>query len=381
MTQNSTDTETETPLPTEVETLKLLLVEDDEDYVKLLRKYLQVADERVELHHAVNLADAIEYMTTDNPDVILLDLGLPDSNGFPTFTTLQQYAGNIPMVILTGSEDKTLGIKSVALGAQDYLIKQHISAPSLIRCLRYSVERKKSEESRVRLAAIEDFMSTLAHDLQIPILGAERIFEGLVSGIMGEVPPHLEPILMTLKDGNSKLLSLVKKLLDVYHYESQTLELELVELNIQELLETSLAELHAAIQEKSVRIEKVFAAEQKMVIGDRTALLKLFGSLLDNAIKSSESDGSISILTENRGKTVAITIRNFGDVIAPEDQSKLFQGFWHGIPGKSYVASTGMGLYLSNRIVRLHKGRIICESSTEEGTTFCITLPTVELKR
>jgi len=124
--------------------IKLLLVDDNAHDVFLTRRMLEKSG-RFHFHidHCSNLTDALNYLSSENPDVVLLDLGLPESHGFRTLEQVLEAAPNLPIVVFTGLSDEDLGIKAVQKGAQDYLVKGQANLDLLVRSLRYAIERKQ----------------------------------------------------------------------------------------------------------------------------------------------------------------------------------------------------------------------------------------------
>ena len=134
-------------LTTELDTVRILLVEDNEDDALLLRENL--SEDRCacfDLVHAGRLSTALERLAERDIDVVLLDLGLPDSQGLDSLKEINSKYQNVPIIVLTGLSDESLGIDAVRMGAQDYLVKGQVSQSLLIRAVRYSVERKRVEE-------------------------------------------------------------------------------------------------------------------------------------------------------------------------------------------------------------------------------------------
>jgi HD-GYP domain-containing protein (c-di-GMP phosphodiesterase class II) len=129
--------------------LKVLLIEDDPNYLDLLGAYLEdLPAARIEIESCVRLSQALERLGRPDSaiDVILLDLGLPDSQGFETFTRVHRQATNLPIVVLSGLDDEGLAIQALREGAQDYLVKGEVNGALLLRSLHYSVERMRIEQ-------------------------------------------------------------------------------------------------------------------------------------------------------------------------------------------------------------------------------------------
>lgn len=132
--------------------LRVLLIEDNPDDVLLLRDFLAKSPEQIEILHCERLAEALESLDNGQTEVdaVLLDLGLPDTQGLETFNQVRRQAPRIPIVVLTGMDDEELASQAVRAGAQDYLVKGKVNGQLLVRALYYAVERKKYEEALLR---------------------------------------------------------------------------------------------------------------------------------------------------------------------------------------------------------------------------------------
>jgi signal transduction histidine kinase len=181
-------------------------------------------------------------------------------------------------------------------------------------------------------------------------------------------------VLTNLFKSNKNQLHLVQKLLEIYKYEVGALAFEIAKVDVKAVI-LSCVESALSGLANAPAIEISFPEELPPVAGDTDALSRLFRNLVDNAIRFGRAKESIEIVAETVSQQVVVTIHNQGPAIPAEVRSNLFQKFWQGVPGKSYVAHTGLGLYLCHRIVTLHHGKISCRS-TEEGTTFTVKLPT-----
>ena len=135
----------------------VLLVEDNPlDYAALQRAFCDAPGQPIELTHVGTLADALAFIELRSVDLAMLDLGLPDSHGIETFVRLHMAAPSLPVLVLTSSRDEEdLGRKAVEQGAQDYLSKAEVSAPWLIRAVRYALERARLQRE-VRETQLRD---------------------------------------------------------------------------------------------------------------------------------------------------------------------------------------------------------------------------------
>jgi two-component system sensor histidine kinase UhpB len=143
--------------------LQLLLVEDEPDFAQLLKELLQVgAAPHYAITHASTLASALAELTRRTPDLILLDLSLPDQRGKNTYYTIHAAAPQVPVIVLSGSCDEDLALQTVRAGAQDYLMKSEFDVRVLHRAIRHACERKAIE---LRLRESEEFFRLISENV------------------------------------------------------------------------------------------------------------------------------------------------------------------------------------------------------------------------
>lgn len=122
--------------------IRLLLVEDNPGDVRLFAETIKEARAfQFELEHRDTIDKALAFLSASCPDMIVLDLGLPDGGGVDAIQRVQRAAPSVPLVVLTGLDDEAAAIEALHAGAQDYLIKGQMSTSLLIRALRYAFER------------------------------------------------------------------------------------------------------------------------------------------------------------------------------------------------------------------------------------------------
>src|SRR5438270_2283930 len=142
----------------QTELLQVLLVEDNVLDAKFITGLLRLPTATLQFQHVTRLGEALSHLESDRPDVILLDLNLEDSAGYQTFYRIQQAASGAAILVLSGSDDEELAIRTVREGAQDYLVKGSFDGRLLLRAILYAIERKRSEEalrqSEARVRAI-----------------------------------------------------------------------------------------------------------------------------------------------------------------------------------------------------------------------------------
>jgi len=152
--------------------LRLLIVEDDIVDRKLLARLLaQSSLSACEVRHANTLGAALDLLKDSSFDVVLLDLGLPDSQGMDSVRRVQSQAPYVPIIVLSGLDDEQTATQAVHIGVQDYLIKGQVDASLLVRSIRYALERKKAER---QLQATELRYRTIFENSAVAIMMADE---------------------------------------------------------------------------------------------------------------------------------------------------------------------------------------------------------------
>jgi diguanylate cyclase (GGDEF)-like protein len=156
------------------EVVRVMLVEDHEGDRRLVEEMLRDAEEAAILTSCTRLEDAMDPVRRGLADLVLLDLSLPDSFGVDGVRRLRAAAPDIPVVVLSGMNDKQVALEAVQAGAQDYLSKDNVDADTLTKAMRYAVERQRSERRLARLA-LSDPLTGLPNR----ILFADRLEQAL----------------------------------------------------------------------------------------------------------------------------------------------------------------------------------------------------------
>lgn len=143
--------------------IPVLLVEDDPAFARLIGAMLALdPGSAFTLVHVTTLAEALVHLAQGAPEVIILDLGLPDSQGLVTYTSVQSAARDTCILVASGNDDEAVAIEAVRLGAQDYLLKGALQGRSIVRAIRYGIERNRLQrELRTALANVRQLEGIL----------------------------------------------------------------------------------------------------------------------------------------------------------------------------------------------------------------------------
>jgi PAS domain S-box-containing protein len=225
----------------------------------------------------------------------------------------------------------------------------------------------------------EDFMTVITHDLKNGLLGSERLLERIVEGAFGQLSEKQMEILSLLRQDSVETLLMVQNLLQLYRYQRGMISFTRQAIDIGSVIESCLSKVAPAATLHRVKVELLFTNGLSKVNGDPIGVRHVFINLLDNAIKFTPEKGSIEVSACNDDGHVKVSVKNSGHGMSVDEQEKLFERFSQGELGSKYFGGTGLGLYLCRQIVDAHGGRLTCDSTPGEATTFVVWLPTVDL--
>ncbi len=363
----------------------LLIIEDNPGDARLIREMLAEArDCPFHLEWADQLSKGLESLAQDEFAAVLLDLSLPDSQGLETFHKAHAQAPNTPFVVLTGNSDDEVALQAVQAGAQDYLVKGEVDVDSLVRTLRYAVERARlvvqERELRQRESA---FVATASHELRTP-LHSIRGFTRLLLDPKEPDPATQKEFLTYIDEQSERLSQLVNDLWDVAKIDAGRLELRKEPLALEELVRSTADQFRTVAEKTSVTIETDLPSGLPAVEADKEHLGQVLTNLVDNAIKFSQGGGAgtVTIRARIEGSELVLSVQDRGIGIPEEALPHLFERFYQVDRSSTREhGGTGLGLYISKQIVEAHGGRIWVDSEPGKGAMFHVALPSVAESR
>lgn len=365
--------------------LNVLLIEDNSGDAKLIQFRLSETDRKYNIQTIDRLELACDLLKKSRFDVILLDLGLPDSQGLDTFNKLYEHEKNIPIVILSGINDEKRSMQSVSLGAQDYLAKSFADTQLLIRTINHAIERhkllcklKNAEDEQTRLTIRHQFMAKATHELRTPLVSIKGYIEFIISGKLGSYPERQKTCLQAVSRNTNRLIALVNDILDIRLIESEKYHVNIKQFDIEKTLDMCIKEVQPFLDEKNQNIETKNTLESPLIKADEVRITQTIINLLSNAIKFSPENSKITIRILNLEDTIKFEVIDQGIGIKEEDLERVFDPFTD-IKKPSYYSGSGLGLNVSKLIIEAHEGKIWGQSAGEgKGSTFIFTLPQKE---
>ncbi len=236
--------------------------------------------------------------------------------------------------------------------------------------IRNITELKKIENIK------NQFVSMVAHELKTPIAAVQGYLNILQDGSLQleeeKKKDYLERSSVRLKG----LLSLVNDLLDISRHEMQTKQRELEDLNVKQVVKSTIQFLEKEAEKKNVEIKTSFEKNLPKLRADNNELTRLFTNILSNAIKYNKKNGKIFVELQASENYLTAKISDTGIGLKIEEKNKLFQEFYRAKNDNTRgISGTGLGLTIVKQIVESYHGKIEVESKYGKGTTFIIDLP------
>lgn len=394
------------------DSLRILIVDDDDVDRLLIDRYLRKADLNVETVEAASADAAYRSILQESYNCIFLDYLLPDAEGVSLVKQFRAQGISTPIVMLTGQGDERVAVELMKAGASDYLVKSSLSPESLVRSL-HNVIRVYEAEERIKSAQAQleqtnallkqqnqalqeqrhqieqqnfqlsqanqlksEFLAVVTHEIRTPLNAIMGFSQILRSQSKGPLNDHQAEMVNRIFTNGESLLYLVEDVLDMSTIEADRLELEPTYFDLHNLIQTTLSELKPLAEKKNLEIRSPKSISTLEVYNDRHRLRQILINLISNAIKFTTA-GHISVEANLfDADTIEIVVEDTGIGIAPEKLSYIFQPFCQADQTtKRRYSGTGLGLTIAHSLVSMMAGTIQVESDVNQGSLFRIQLP------
>ena len=361
---------------------KILIVDDVVSNVLLLK--ILLTNEKFQVCTANNGTTCIEMARKEHPDLILLDVMMPDMNGFDTATVLKKEEGtkDIPIIFLTALNTPQDLVHGFQVGASDFLTKPFNKEELVMRVTQQislvaakRIIEKQNQELRATLTNRDKMYSVIAHDLRSPMASIRMVLNLVVASAS---PETVGPELYTLLDQANRESEEVHDLLDnlLKWTKSQTGRLTVVkqDLDLNDIIPGVVEIFDAIAYTKRIKLDLQKTDAPLVVNADNDMLKTVVRNFLSNAIKFSPEDSSIEIIMGTEGEMAKVSVRDHGVGIAADRLGSIFHKgeTTYGTGGEE---GSGLGLQLCQDFARKNGGDCTVESVEGQGSTFSVLIP------
>jgi signal transduction histidine kinase len=355
--------------------LTVLLIEDNPNDALLIRRHLEGADtaflpDDIELHHEESLDAGIQRLDHDGIDLLLLDLGLPETEGAETFDAVREHVESVPVVVLTNLDDEETAVDLLKQGAQDYLSKGALDERQLVKSVRYALERQEQKQRlQTTSQQLEVLNRILRHDIQNDVQVLQMWGERLKEDVAEEHSDDMQKLLET-SDHIRELTQNSKEYMQAVTDESEP---DTEPVRIDRLLRDELQKARSTYGNATFDVEEKLSAT---TVSANSMLSSVFRNLLSNAVQHNRTgDPCITVSLESRLDTVRVTVADDGPGVPDDRKKEIFGKGEYGLDS----SGTGIGLYLVYTLVTRFDGDAWVEDhEATGGAAFVVELPAAE---
>ena len=368
------------------ETAAVLLVEDNRGDARLFLDMLAHAESfGCRVTHVVRLDEAVRLLGEGGYALVLLDLSLPDSRGIETFLAVQAVAPDVPVVVLSGADDEALSLEAVQAGAQDYLAKDHADRYTLVRAVRYALERKRAERAarerkglQEAIGAMEQVLGVVAHELRTPLTSLRLISEYLLTEEGRDMSLN-DHFLRSINSEVLRMADMVTTILEAARLESGAARWNWGVVSAEQVCRDALEVVGPLVDHSQIELSVSVRPETLTFAGDSDALRRLLVNLINNALRHTVQGGievGAAEVHRDGERWVHLSVRDTGSGIPEQIAGKLGEAFAlnAGVATSTRPGGTGLGLAICRGIASVHGGEITLATAVGRGSTFTAVL-------
>ncbi|HWQ72548.1 MAG TPA: response regulator [Desulfitobacteriaceae bacterium] len=350
---------------------EVLLVDDTPEHIEAVVTVLRDSNFRVRV--ATKGSSAFKLLEQHLPDLILLDVYMPEMDGFEICRIIKNESDyqNIPIIFLTSSDDAESIEKGFALGAQDYVVKP-FNISELLARVHTHIKLKRQQESLLKANQdLDSFCYTVAHDLRAPLLSLRKLTEYLALDYAPKLDAGGLELLENIQDKSKEIIEIVNHLLELSRMSEMPMNIKPIDLR----------QLFREVYEEMLKLEpqrKIrFTLKQLPTIqGDPVMIKLLVMNILSNALKytRNKKEASIEVASKENETEFLISVKDNGVGFDMRYASRLFNIFQR-LHSQNEFDGTGVGLTIVQKILHRHQGLAWMKGQVNKGATFYFSFP------
>ncbi len=358
----------------------IMVVDDTPENLNILRELLEEKGFRVVAFP--NGRMALNAAIKNPPDLILLDIMMPDMNGFEVCERIKNHdtLRDIPILFISALSETKDKIQAFAAGGVDYVTKpfhvEEVYARVQTHLERHQ-EKRKLQSALDKLRELEDLRDNLihmiVHDMRSLLMGIDGVFQVILRE-KGQLSPKHEKFLTMGTVNCRKMIDMVNSLLDLSRLEAGQMPVQSVLCDLVNIAKSAVQSVELLAQQKGLTIR--YPDQPVKTVVDPHIIQRVITNLLTNAIHYSPEGATIAVGIGRVAGGVRVEVTDEGEGIPAEYHTKIFEKFGQvEVPRRSRAYSSGIGLSFCKLAVEAHGGRIGLESEEGKGSTFWFELP------
>ena len=352
----------------------LLVVDSSEAEIQLLRSMLVKLG--FEIWAATSGAQALKLLAARKPDLILLDLLMPDMDGFGLTRRIQEHPEwkDVPVIFLSAADDKELIVRALESGGVDYITKPFHKQELLSR-VRTQLMLKTSRDYARRLAQDKDeLLGIISHHFQNHLVGVCMGAQILSERAQAAADPRMRLMADNIRASSGQMRAFVKAFL-ANSASDHALSFKMEPVSFGAAAARSLKEYEDVAAAKTITFRTDISNQDTQVLADAAALAQVLDNLISNAIKFSPRGKEVSVVVQRKLEYVECHIQDQGAGFTEEDKARMF-GRYARLSARPTGGepSTGLGLSIAKKLMRALAGELFCESEPGHGAKFILRL-------
>jgi signal transduction histidine kinase len=358
------------------ETLRVLIVDDDQVDRMAVRRALRAGGVRAEVTDAVDVATALDAVKGEPFDCVFLDYNLPGGDGLRVLRGMRESGVDAPVIMLTGQQDTQTAVGLMKEGAADYLSKDGLTPERLAQSLRHAVRLFRAEaRARDAVQARSRFYAVMSHELRTPINAILGYNDLVLAEVYGAVHGGVKESIERSQRATRHLLELVNDVLDLSKLEAGKMEIASEPVHVPQLIEELLSTVRPVAESRGTPLDVAEDDCPDPIITDPRRVRQILLNLVSNAIKFGEGKPVVIRCQRREGGWMELEVVDMGLGIPAEDLPRIFDEFVQ-LPNAA-EGGTGLGLPISQRLAELLGGELQAESTPGSGSLFRLRLPAV----
>lgn len=349
--------------------INILIVDDTPEHIHIATSLLKTLGYPIRV--STSASKALTLIEKKKPTLILLDITMPDMDGFELCSLLKEnpYYSDIAIIFMTSAQDEESIKKGFALGAQDYVVKPYNSSELLARVSTHIKLASQSIQLKASYKELDQFCHTVSHDLKSPLLVLKQLVNLLTLETKDSLSPTTKEIITRIENKSDDIILMIERLLEFSRINQIQCSFE--EINISDIFYSVMEELSSL--EPNRKIDFIVSKSLPIVNGDKTLIKFLIQNILSNALKFSKNN-ELTIIKVN-----CSTLENYYEISIQDNgagfdmtyKNKLFHIF-ERLHSKDEFDGSGVGLVIVKRIMERHNGKVSIEGEPNKGA--CVKL-------
>lgn len=354
----------------------ILIVDDVPRNIQVVASILQ--PEGYKIKFAKNAETALASLEKDSIDLILLDIMMPEVNGFELCSMIKNIPkiSGIPVIFLTARSEPESISRGFEVGGVDYVIKPFNSLELLARVRTHINLKRIENELRMVNAIKAKFFAIIAHDLKNPFSSLISLSELMLNHYKKYSPEKIEEFIQMLYKSSKRLYALLENLLDWSKSQTGGFVVQSENHSLKKLTIETIDIINISAKQKNIIIDNQISEDINVLV-DKNCIKTVIRNLLSNAVKYSNEGDIVYIRSTLQEDFVQVDVVDMGVGVLEENLSKLFlvSSNIESTIGTKDETGTGLGLIVCKEFIDMHGGQIFVKGNTPKGSIFSFTIP------